>query len=563
MSFSNGGADTFDESKSYIGVRLQQGVPLLDRDWNELEDIRRHVERMLHQHYLGDGVPDADGFAVLAPDTAVADDVFINGGRCIAAGWEVWNQHDRVLFSAQGDRIQLPAADPDADDTLTLYLEPEVIRVDSTQDPVLANSQDVNLETCVRDQLLWAVRAVRKPEVPPLGSYPLAEINRPAATENITSTMITDLRRVELNLAGTVDRITAAEHRITAVAAAMTQAQLDIDAMKQDLGRLFWDVAVASTVKTALFGGRSNISISVHDRLGNPIQGALLSLTSDWGVLYPSFASTDAAGHASVDLVGVYGDVPLRDPDVGLLQRASQRVQAAVLPNASAIEYARLRFEPEEIGVLSRYTPSTHLIDIGTDLPIAPIVAVPDLRTATVTVHAKEGQGVIVRGTGSVQVTFGLWMRDFVRTKIADVARTVEVGARVGDILRQGIANNQFDFERVATQLLPTTMQAIHDDTHQAIKAMIFANPEIDDEHVAGTGQLSRVIAQEATAAVGGRTNQAIVSQLDLFTQTAEIPVDAATAGAARTMILQRSSQIAAGFSQHQRQQFSGALVGR
>ena len=58
VSFSNGGVDTFDERKSYIGVRLQQGVPLLDRDWNELEDIRRYLERMLRRHYIGEGVPD-------------------------------------------------------------------------------------------------------------------------------------------------------------------------------------------------------------------------------------------------------------------------------------------------------------------------------------------------------------------------------------------------------------------------------------------------------------------------------------------------------------------------
>ena len=72
MSFSNNGVDTFDESKSYIGVRLQQGVPLLDRDWNELEDIRRHLERTLREHYVGEGVPDTAGFGVGAPSFAAS-----------------------------------------------------------------------------------------------------------------------------------------------------------------------------------------------------------------------------------------------------------------------------------------------------------------------------------------------------------------------------------------------------------------------------------------------------------------------------------------------------------
>jgi hypothetical protein len=33
--------DTFDPSKQYTGVRLQQGVPLVDADWNELNDVIR------------------------------------------------------------------------------------------------------------------------------------------------------------------------------------------------------------------------------------------------------------------------------------------------------------------------------------------------------------------------------------------------------------------------------------------------------------------------------------------------------------------------------------------
>ena len=57
-NFSNGGVATFDEHKRYVGVRLQQGVPLLDRDWNELDDIRRFFEQRLREHYVGEGVPD-------------------------------------------------------------------------------------------------------------------------------------------------------------------------------------------------------------------------------------------------------------------------------------------------------------------------------------------------------------------------------------------------------------------------------------------------------------------------------------------------------------------------
>lgn len=53
--------------KHYVGVRLQQGVPLLDADWNELEDLRKHELYELVRSFVGDGVPDGnDGFRLQA-----------------------------------------------------------------------------------------------------------------------------------------------------------------------------------------------------------------------------------------------------------------------------------------------------------------------------------------------------------------------------------------------------------------------------------------------------------------------------------------------------------------
>ena len=34
--------NTFNPNKNYVGVRLQQGVPLVDADWNELDDVIRN-----------------------------------------------------------------------------------------------------------------------------------------------------------------------------------------------------------------------------------------------------------------------------------------------------------------------------------------------------------------------------------------------------------------------------------------------------------------------------------------------------------------------------------------
>lgn len=59
----------FQESiaKHYVGVRLQQGVPLLDADWNESEDIRKYEVQEFIRQFIGDCVPDAnDGFRIKA-----------------------------------------------------------------------------------------------------------------------------------------------------------------------------------------------------------------------------------------------------------------------------------------------------------------------------------------------------------------------------------------------------------------------------------------------------------------------------------------------------------------
>src|SRR4051794_32001370 len=34
--------NTFDPAKRYTAVRMQQGVPLVDADWNELQDVTRN-----------------------------------------------------------------------------------------------------------------------------------------------------------------------------------------------------------------------------------------------------------------------------------------------------------------------------------------------------------------------------------------------------------------------------------------------------------------------------------------------------------------------------------------
>jgi hypothetical protein len=554
-NFSNGGADTFDATKRYIGVRMQQGVPILDRDWNELEDVRRYVEWTLRASYIGEGAPDDTSFAIAAPGGGAAQDLLIRAGHYSVAGYDVWNEQD-TMFSAQGAQTPLPAAT--SDDVLTVYLEPQINRITSAEDPSLANSQDIHLETCVRDRLDWVIGVVRQPDTPPLTSAILAEVHRPAGTTHVTDAMIVDRRRTRVELADVIDRLHVVDGRLTALESSMSQAQLDIAQIKNELGRLFWDVTIETSGTDVLFGATVTLTITVKDRLGTAVEGAQLAVSSDWGSIDPAIASTDGNGQARVELAGVPVEVHPPPAHIGLLGEIARRVDLARLPNPGAVQYTQVHFAPEEIGIISRYSHPSWLSDLAPDIPQTPIVAHPLPRTATVTVHATEPSGAIVRGVGSVQVTFGLWLRDWALTKVLETITNVGVGARIGNLMRTGLTTAGFDSSSVTTGL-PVVLQSIHDDTHDSLKRALFIDPSVADDDVHGSGHVSQAIAQEATAGIGANANQAVNQQLDQFVAGG---LTSTVAADARTRIVQASSMIHAGFAQNQRQLFTATRVG-
>jgi hypothetical protein len=554
--FSNNGIDTFDPLKQYIGIRLQQGVPLLDRDWNELEDIRRYFERSFGQDYMGDGAPTTNGFQIVPPPFAAPNDVMISEGRVMVGGLNLWNPVG-VLFSEQGARQPLPVS-PQASEVI-VYVQPEVVRVDDTTDPALANAQDVNMETCLRDKLTWQVASQAAGNPLPQGAVALAQVSLPAGGGEVTATMITDLRRPRLNLGETVDRVTNVELRLSQVEQGLNQAQLDIETIKQDLARLFWEVGVKQGSSEMLFGDSTSVTITVNDRLGEPIQGAWVALTADWASVSPSLVVTDATGTATAQLAAVSADVFPTQADLGVLQQAVTRVQAASLTNG-AIQHAQLRFQPQELSLVSRYSPPEALVDLPNDLPPNPIVAPPPSRTVTVIAHAMESEASVVRGVGSAQVTLGLWVRDWARTRIFDIASGVPVAARVGDLMRQGVSAGVFNVTNMSGQI-PTTLQSIHDDTDAVLKSSIYLDPGVSDTDVQQSGRLAQVVADQATAHVGAATNQALSDQLDQYQNTPGV-LSSANAGTYRTQILQTSSQILAGFAQDAKQRYGTARVG-
>ncbi len=69
-------------SRHYVGVRLQQGVPVLDADWNELEDLRRWELWSLLKWFIGNGVPENNsGFKIVAVAGGGVDTIILSSKK--------------------------------------------------------------------------------------------------------------------------------------------------------------------------------------------------------------------------------------------------------------------------------------------------------------------------------------------------------------------------------------------------------------------------------------------------------------------------------------------------
>jgi len=551
--FSNNGVDTFRESKQYIGVRLQRGVPLLDRDWNEAEDIRRYFERMLRLNYVGNGVPDDESFRIQPAPKGPANDFLIGAGRCMAQGYDLWNPLER-LFSSLPGGPSLPATVDKA--SFVIYLLPSVTRVTAQEDQHLQNSQDVNLETCVRDRLDWSAAAVRLPALPPADSVPLALIERPAGETKISAAMIQDLRRSPLNVRRIADDNLALTGKVVGLEKRVQDLEVELEKVKTKLAKLFWEVEVTSPDKSVLFGEKVRIDIRVVNGLNEPVISAFVSLTADWGVLSPATAVTDNNGKVSIELIGVESETPPSRTDVGVLKNVADKLRRASLPNPGSIKYSEVFVEPEELQLISRYTPPKSMVDLGPHVPQFPIIGVPSSRSVNVTVHVKDAERGVVRGVGSLQAQFGMWVRDWALSKIASLVGKVEVSARVGDVVRRAIKPDKTIDHDAVIRDLPGVYDRVHSDAHQATKAQLFVDANVSDDAIVRSGTLGQTIAQEVGATVGQRVNATLRSRVSDLVGDGTVVGDTALP-AKTSAIVQRSSEISAGHSQNVRQTFN------
>ena len=235
-AYSRNTFDEFAKIRHYVSVRLKQGVPLVDADINEMEDLRRYEVRSFLRWFVGDGIPDHnDGFRINPSGTP--NDVVITGGngtpegggRCLVDGLEVLNESD-VAFSAQEfadpakaaaagvDPVTMPETPASGTRTDIYYLdvwEREITSEEEGHEDIV--DPRIGIEVARRIRREWAVRVVDEATGVPADDnspdhryLPLASVLRTAGQDVIPAEAITDLRRRGVTLQSRVntDQIT-------------------------------------------------------------------------------------------------------------------------------------------------------------------------------------------------------------------------------------------------------------------------------------------------------------------------------------------------------------------
>jgi hypothetical protein len=158
--------NTYDSAKRYTSVRLQQGVPLVDADWNEQADILRNQTSDSLAYALGTGVVPGSGLTLAGTgpndfilQQAGAGNALING-RLVTFGPTQYSAQpwtSAATAATAGVPVIPPLTTPTANRNDCVYLDVWEREVSSIEDPNLVNKV-IGIETAVRTRWDVAVR---------------------------------------------------------------------------------------------------------------------------------------------------------------------------------------------------------------------------------------------------------------------------------------------------------------------------------------------------------------------------------------------------------------------
>lgn len=170
--------NTFDATRHYSSVRMQQGRVQVDADWNEQLAIEAHRDETTTRDVVGQsGVPmGAAGFRVVPtaaglsaeeaalpgnaspPALAGAGDFLITAGRAYGGGWLVENETITHYAGQPG----LPGAPlPAGAGTYFAYLDVWQRHLTALEEPTIREVALGGPDTATRTQTLWQLRLLR------------------------------------------------------------------------------------------------------------------------------------------------------------------------------------------------------------------------------------------------------------------------------------------------------------------------------------------------------------------------------------------------------------------
>lgn len=204
--------DTFHPEKGYVGVRLQQGVPLVDADWNEQNDVIRQEVYEGLSAVGADGVPRLPGsseYAFGLRPTGTANDFEFLAGPAVVGGRPVrlpvrWTRYgsqpwtDPARAARDGAAVLPALTTPGAERFDLVYLDAWEHEVGQAEDPAIVNPV-IGVETAVRLKREAAVRVAEGsttlPAAPEDHWYmPIALLHRTANEAMIRATEIEERR---------------------------------------------------------------------------------------------------------------------------------------------------------------------------------------------------------------------------------------------------------------------------------------------------------------------------------------------------------------------------------
>jgi hypothetical protein len=196
--------NTFDPAKRYTAVRLQQGVPLVDADWNELQDVTRNELYDALGHVLPNGLQQG---SMLLQGIAFNDLQLTNGTAVIgnrpfrltsALRYSTQRYANAAVAAADGVQVAPPLTTPTGSARSDLvFLDVFEREVGSTEDGTIVNAA-IGVETAVRlrrEVVLRVAENASATPAPPAGHtfLPVATVLRPPDQPAISASMIEDI----------------------------------------------------------------------------------------------------------------------------------------------------------------------------------------------------------------------------------------------------------------------------------------------------------------------------------------------------------------------------------